>query len=459
MIHYVLFYRMVNGNKPLPHGGGSMGSARPGLSPSLHRRFVSSPKLTPSIVSNRVPWNNSPPISASRAQEIRNSRAPDQVSSKGTAKLSSASSASNHIRKEQRQKAELYGTLPKRKTQSQSGKPSRELPKTPTEKKSSLTKDINPEKKVSRTKSVDKSSPSKKISSSSVQSNDENKNQTPPDEPEIQREPTETQREPTEDKVEEKIKETRSNVSSRKTSSVLNLDDVPVPASLSRQDNRASKAGSGATSPGTHMERDSLSPEPKEHYKFTHDKATVVNHTGKVFEHTDIVRHGYNAFFSIEKTNPFDTPSQKSVTDENFNNIQTEAEKIVGSIENSREKTPSVVDDDNRKSLSRKISLAEDAYNTQNRSRNISVVESQPSQHQQNRSRNVSVAESNHSQLNRALSTVEVEQQNQSRTTSVAESRRSQTPQRSRSQVSGATEEILDNDHEVRDLIVYLLII
>ena len=109
---------MVNGNKPLPHGGGSMGSARPGLSPSLHRRFVSSPKLTPSIVSNRVPWNNSPPISASRAQEIRNSRAPDQVSSKGTAKLSSASYASNHIRKEQRQKAELYGTLPKRKTQS-----------------------------------------------------------------------------------------------------------------------------------------------------------------------------------------------------------------------------------------------------------------------------------------------------------------------------------------------------
>ena len=450
MIHYVLFYRMVNGNKPLPHGGGSMGSARPGLSPSLHRRFVSSPKLTPSIVSNRVPWNNTPPISASRAQEIRNSRAPDQVSSKGTAKLSSASSASNHIRKEQRQKAELYGTLPKRKTQSQSGKPSRELPKTPTEKKSSLTKEINPEKKVSRTKSVDKSSPSKKVSSSSVQSNDENKNQTPPDEPKIQHEPTE-------DKVEEKIKETRSNVSSRKTSSVLNLDDVPVPASLSRQDNRASKAGSGATSPGTHMERDSLSPEPKEHYKFTHDKATVVNHTGKVFEHTDIVRHGYNAFFSIEKTNPFDTPSQKSVTDENFNNIQTEAEKIVGSIENSREKTPSVVDDDNRKSLSRKISLAEDAYNTQNRSRNISVAESQPSQHQQNRSRNVSVAESNHSQLHRALSTVEVEQQNQSRTTSVAETRRSQTPQRSRSQVSSATEEILDNDPEVRGLILYLL--
>merc|ERR1712241_1244470 len=102
--------------------------------------------------------------------------------------------------------------------------------------------------------------------------------------------------------------------------------------------------------------------------------------------------------------------------DENFNNIQTEAEKIVGSIENSREKTPSVVDDDNRKSLSRKISLAEDAYNPQNRSRNVSV------------------AESNHSQLNRALSTVEVEQQNQSRTTSVAETRRSHTPQRSRSQ-------------------------
>ena len=77
----------------------------------------------------------------------------------------------------------------------------------------------------------------------------------------------------------------------------------------------------------------------------------------------------------------------------------------------------------------------------------------------QNRSRNVSVAESNNSQLNRALSTVEVEQQNQSRTTSVAESRRSQTPQRSRSQVSGATEEILDNDPEVRYLILYLFII
>merc|ERR1712038_1635672 len=80
-------------------------------------------------------------------------------------KVSSASSASNYIRKEQRQKAELYGTLPKRKTQSQAGKTGRELPKTPTEKKPSLPKINKPEKRISRT-----NSPVKKVSQSSVKS-------------------------------------------------------------------------------------------------------------------------------------------------------------------------------------------------------------------------------------------------------------------------------------------------
>ena len=167
---YFHIYRMVNGQVPLPHGGGAMGSARPVTSPSLHRRFVSSPKLTQSIVASKNPYHQSPPSSASANKSSRSSA---QSFGKGpmgkiSPKVSSASSASNYIRKEQRQKAELYGTLPKRKTQSQSGKPGRELPKTPTDKKPSLPKVNKPEKRISRT-----NSPVKKVSQTSVKSNEE----------------------------------------------------------------------------------------------------------------------------------------------------------------------------------------------------------------------------------------------------------------------------------------------
>ena len=206
---------------------------------------------------------------------------------------------------------------------------------------------------------------------------------------------------------------------SRKASTVVDLDNVPVPASLSRQDD------SRSTSPGAQMDRDSLSPEPKGYYKFTQDKDVVVNHTGKVFEHMDIVRHGYNAFFSIQKTNPFEeaSPAEKQNKDENFNNIQAEAEKIVDNIEHSREKTPSIIDG-GRKCESRATSVANNMENVQNASRSISV------------------AESNGVSRSRAPSTIQQGSPTQSRTTSVAESRRSQTPQRSRniSQVSGAFE-------------------
>merc|ERR1712223_1372671 len=188
---------------------------------------------------------------------------------------------------------------PKRKTQSQAGKPGRELPKTPTEKKPSLPKITKPEKRISRT-----NSPVKKVSQSSVKSNEE-----------VEHEPEKdtNQDEQVVDVVTEAPKEeTRSNAPSRKASTVVDLDNVPVPASLSRQ------GDSRSTSPGSKIERDSLSPEPKGYYKFTHDRDAVVNHTGKVFEHMDIVRHGYNAFFSIQKTNPFEDSSPKQDKDENF---------------------------------------------------------------------------------------------------------------------------------------------
>ena len=320
-------------------------------------------------------------------------------------KVSSASSASNTIRKEQRQKAELYGTLPKpkRKPQSQSGKPGRELPKTPTDKKPSLPKIDKPEKRISRT-----NSPVKKVSQSSVKSNED-----------VEQEPEKdtNQDEQVVDVVTETpTEENRSAAPSRKASTVVDLDNVPVPASLSRQ------GDSRSTSPGSKIERDSLSPEPKGYYKFTHDRDAVVNHTGKVFEHMDIVRHGYNAFFSIQKSNPFEDSTPKQDKDENFNNIQAEAEKIVSTIEDSREQNPSVID---RKSESRSTSVAKEVDN---------VV--------QNASRSTSVAESTSIRQSRAPSTVHQESPVQSRTTSVAESHRSQTPQRSRniSQISVANE-------------------
>ena len=408
---------MVNGNVPLPHGGGAMGSARPVMSPSLHRRFVSSPKLTQSIVASKNPYHQSPPSSANKS-----SRSSTQSGGKGpigkiSPKVSSASSASNYIRKEQRQKAELYGTLPKRKSQSQSGKPGRELPKTPTDKKPSLPKLTKPEKRISRT-----NSPVKKVSTSSIKSNEEVSQELEKDLNKV---------EPEVEDVEEKHKE--DNVSaapSRKTSTVIDLDNVPVPASLSRQ------GDSRSTSPGAQMDRDSLSPEPpKGYYKFTHEKDVVVNHTGKVFEHMDIVRHGHAAFFSIHKTNPFEeiSSTQKQDKDENFNNIQAEAEKIVNTIEHSREKTPSVINA-SRKSESRATSVANEIDN---------VV--------QNVSRSTSVAESNSIRQSRSPSTAHQESPAQSRTTSVAESRRSQTPQRSRniSQVSTVSEVASVKDSQV----------
>lgn len=413
--------RMVNGNVPLPHGGGAMGSARPGMSPSLHRRFVSSPKLTQPIVTSKNPFNTSPPSSAAVNKSSRTSTQSFGKGSTGMAKTSSASSASNIIRREQRQKAELYGTLPKRKTQSQSNKPGRELPKTPTERKSSLAKENKPEKKNSRTKSVDTTSSFKKISQSSVQDNEDVKQDTQ-DEDNIQT--------AADDVVEKGNEDVRSVASSRKSSTVVDLDDVPVPASLSRQDDKPSKHNSRSTSPGANMDRDSLSPDPKEFYKFTHDRDTVVNHTGKVFEHMDIVRHGYNAFFSIHKTNPFDAPAPKQDKDENFNNIQAEADKIVDSLENTREKTPSVIDG-GRQSQSRATSIAE-------------------SNHTQNRSRSVSVAESNVQGQSRAPSTIEADGQTHSRTTSVVETRRSQTPQKSISQISGVNDDAAGNVAESR---------
>ena len=128
----------------------------------------------------------------------------------------------------------------------------------------------------------------------------------------------------------------------------------------------------------------------------------------------DIVRHGYNAFFSIQKTNPFDEPSQKQDKDENFNNIQAEADKIVDSLENSGKKTPSIVDEGSQ---------------SQGQSRATSVAETNISQ---NRSRNISVAESIGQVQSRAPSTIRAESPGHSRTTSVVENRRSQTPQRSR---------------------------
>ena len=405
---------MVNGQVPLPHGGGAMGSARPVMSPSLHRRFVSSPKLTQSIVASKNPYHHSPPSSAS---VIKSSRSSAQGFGKGkiSPKVSSASSASNYIRKEQRQKAELYGTLPKRKTQSQSNKQGRELPKTPTDKKPSLPK-LNSERSVIEKRISRTNSPVKKVSQSSVKSNEE-----------LEQEPEKdcNHDETVVDEVTETPKETNGSVvPSRKASTVVDLDNVPVPASLSRQ------GDSRSTSPRGQMDRDSLSPEPKAVYKFTQDKDAVVNHTGKVFEHMDIVRHGYNAFFSIQKTNPFEDVSsaEKQNKDENFNNIQAEAEKIVNNIEHSREKTPSVIDG-NRKSESRATSVANEIENAQNASRSTSVAESQ----------------------SRASSTIHQENPIQSRTTSVAESRRSQTPQRSRniSQVSEAIENTSVNATQV----------
>ena len=410
---------MVNGNVPLPHGGGAMGSARPVMSPSLHRRFVSSPKLTQSIVSSRNPYHQSPPSSANKS-----SRSSAQSGGKGpmgkiSPKVSSASSASNYIRKEQRQKAELYGTLPKRKSQSQSGKPGRELPKTPTDKKPSLPKLTKPEKRISRT-----NSPVKKVSQSSVNSNEEINPEHENDSNQVEPEQEEAVIAPKEENV--------SAAPSRKASTVIDLDNIPVPASLSRQE-----GDSRSTSPGAQMERDSLSPEPKGYYKFTHEKDVVVNHTGKVFEHMDIVRHGHAAFFSIHKTNPFEDTSsaKKQDKDENFNNIQAEAEKIVSTIEHSREKTPSVIDV-NRKSESRATSVANEIDN---------VV--------QNVSRSVSVAESASIRQSRAPSTVHQESPAQSRTTSVAESHRNQTPQRSRnvSQVSTANEAASVKDSQVKN--------
>merc|ERR1712223_1282203 len=280
--------RMVNGNVPLPHGGGAMGSSRPVMSPSLHRRFVSSPRLTQSIVASKNPYHQSPPSSASMNKSSRSSAQSGKgLLGKISPKVSSASSASNCIRKEQRQKAELYGTLPKPKTQTQAGKPGRELPKTPTEKKPSLPKINKPEKRISRT-----NSPVKKVSQSSVKSNEE-----------VEQEPEKdtNQDEQVVDVVTETPKEeNKSAEPSRKPSTVVDLDNVTVPASLSRQ------GDSRSTSPGSKIERDSLSPEPKGYYKFTHDRDAVVNHPGKVFEHMDIVRHGFNAFFSIQKTNPFE---------------------------------------------------------------------------------------------------------------------------------------------------------
>ena len=408
---------MVNGNVPLPHGGGAMGSSRPVMSPSLHRRFVSSPRLTQSIVASKNPYHQSPPSSASMNKSSRSSAQSGKgLLGKISPKVSSASSASNNIRKEKRQKAELYGTLPKpkRKPQSQPGKPGRELPKTPTDKKPSLPKIDKPEKRISRT-----NSPVKKVSQSSVKSNED---------VEQEQEKDTNQDEQVVDVVTETPKE--QNVSaapSRKASTVVDLDNVPVPASLSRQ------GDSRSTSPGSKIERDSLSPEPKGYYKFTHDRDAVVNHTGKVFEHMDIVRHGYNAFFSIQKTNPFEDSAPKQDKDENFNNIQAEAEKIVNTIEHSREKTPSVINA-SRKSESRATSVANEIDN---------VV--------QNVSRSTSVAENNSIRQSRSPSTVHQESPAQSRTTSVAESRRSQTPQRSRniSQVSTVSEVASVKDSQV----------
>ena len=171
------------------------------------------------------------------------------------------------------------------------------------------------------------------------------------------------------------------------------------------------------------MERDSLSPDPKAFYTFTNDRDVMVNHTGKVFEHMDIVRHGYNAFFSIQKSNPFEDSTQKQDKDENFNNIQAEAEKIVSTIEHSGEQNPPLVD---RKSESRSTSVAKEVDN---------VV--------QNVSRSTSVAESTSIRQSRAPSTDHQESPVPSRTTSVAESHQSQTPQRSRniSQISVANDE------------------
>ena len=398
---------MVNGNVPLPHGGGAMGSSRPVMSPSLHRRFVSSPRLTQSIVASKNPYHQSPPSSASMNKSSRSSAQSGKgLLGKISPKVSSASSASNNIRKEQRQKAELYGTLPKpkRKPQSQPGKPARELPKTPTDKKPSLPKIDKPEKRISRT-----NSPVKKVSQSSVKSNED-----------VEQEPEKdtNQDEQVVDVVTEAPKEeNRSAAPSRKASTVVDLDNVPVPASLSRQ------GDSRSTSPGSKIERDSLSPEPKGYYKFTHDRDAVVNHTGKVFEHMDIVRHGYNAFFSIQKSNPFEDSTQKQDKDENFNNIQAEAEKIVSTIEHSGEQNPPLVD---RKSESRSTSVAKEVDN---------VV--------QNVSRSTSVAESTSIRQSRAPSTDHQESPVPSRTTSVAESHQSQTPQRSRniSQISVANDE------------------
>ena len=337
---------MVNGNVPLPHGGGAMGSARPGMSPSLLRRFASSPKLTQSIVSSRNPFNHSPPSSATMQKSSRASTQNFGKGSTGTAKLSIMSSASNVIRREQRQKAELYGTLPKRKTQSQSHKPGRELPKIPTSKKPSLTKENIPQKKNSLPKTKDQNADSKKLSQSSILSNTEN--------PKAIQDNRNVQN--SEDNSTENVWPVKSVENSRKTSTVDNLDEIPVPGSIIGQDGRTSKLKSGSASPVDNMERDSLSPEPKEVYKFTNDKDAVVDHKGKVLNHMDIVRRGYSAFFSIEKTSPFDVPPPKTIKDENFNNIQAEAEKIVDSLENSREKTPSVVEE-NRKSQSRATSV------------------------------------------------------------------------------------------------------
>ena len=415
---------MVNGNVPLPHGGGAMGSARPAMSPSLHRRFASSPKLTQSIVASKNPWNHSPPSSANVNKSSRTSISykDSGKGSTGAAKMSSASSASQSIRREQRQKAELYGTLPKRKAHSQSSKPGRELPKTPTDKKSSLVKETTPEKKNSRAKS-----PVKKVSHSSVQSTEEDK-QDIQDEPTVQP--------PIDDLIEKEKENIKSAVVSRKSSTVVDLDEVPVLA-VSR---KVSKADSRSTSPARNMDRDSLSPEPKAFYKFTQDRNVVVNHTGKVFEHTDIVHQGHNAFFSIQKTNPFDDPPPKQVKDENFNNIQAEAEKIVDSLENTKEKTPSVVNE-GRQSQSRSTGVAET---------NIS----------QNRSRNErsSVFESDEQFQSGAPSTIRNESPGHARTASVVENRRSQTPQRSRresnkSQVSSCIQdEVLENTSEVKTL-------
>ena len=402
-------YRMVNGNVPLPHGGGAMGSARPGMSPSLLRRFASSPKLTPPIVASTLNTNKCG--SFGTAQRFEKSSA--EKSEKSPAKLSTVSSASNFIRKEQRQKAELYGTLPKRKSQSQSTKPGRELPKTPTKKKS-LPKENAVEKKDSVDKSAKRKESSKKVSQASIRSNTEHQQQLQDDSNNTQSARATSV---------ENVEQNRSVGSSRKTSAIQNLDEVPVLGSSTQEGDRASRSHSRETSSVTNMERDSLSPEPKGVFQFHPDRDKVVNHTGKVLEHMDIVNHGYTAFFSLQKTSPFDIPPPKHVKDENFNNIQAEAEKIVDSLENAKDKAPTE-SEKNRKSQSRTASVAE-TYHTA-----------------QNQSRSVSVAESAGQGGNRTPSTVENSGQHQSRTTSVVENRRSQTPHRSDSQI----DELNSND-------------